>query len=197
MCGWRGAGDGVRIVRVGRAARARRNGRTPPKPREHTMKRSWSTIATVSSAAATLVLLAAFQAQQRSTAPAALPIAGKLLVAPGDLKWSALPGIPGAEQAALVGDPAKEAHRAFFRYPVGLKSPPHSHTWGDRGVVVSGMLSLAVDGAAPKRLGPGSFFSIAAGIPHVTTVEGDVPCVFFMEREGPFDVVVAEDSGKH
>jgi len=161
------------------------------------VKKPWSTIATVSSAAAALVLLAAFAAQQKSAAPAALPITGKTLVAASELKWTALPGIPGAEQAALVGDPAKEAHRAFFRYPVGLKSPPHTHTWGDRGVVVSGMLSLAVDGAAAKKLGPGSFFSIAAGIPHVTTVEGDVPCVFFMEREGPFDVVVAEASGKH
>ncbi len=159
------------------------------------MKRTWSTIATVTSAAAGLVLLAAF-ATQKGAAPAALPITGKMLVAASELKWAALPGIPGAEFAALVGDPAKEAHRAFFRYPVGLKSPPHTHTWGDRGVVVSGMLSLAVDGAAPKKLGPGSFFSIAAGIPHITTVEGDAPCVFFMEREGPFDVVVAE-AAKH
>lgn len=159
------------------------------------MKRAWNTIATVTSAAAGLVLLAAFAAQHEP-APAGLPITGKTLVAASELKWTPLADIPGAEQAALVGDPAKEAHRAFFKFPVGLTSPPHTHTWGDRGVVVSGTLSLAVEGAAPKKLGPGSFFSIAAGIPHVTAVEGDVPCVFFMEREGPFDVVVAQ-AAKH
>lgn len=162
------------------------------------MKRTVSSIAILSSAAAALAVLAAF-APQKAESKSVAPIAGKTLLAAGELKWVPLPGIAGAEQVALVGDPAQESHRAFFRYPVGLKSPPHTHTWGDRGVIVSGTLSLAVDGAAPKKLGPGSFFSIAAGITHVTAVEGDAPCVFFMEREGPFDVVVAEaaGSGKH
>ena len=126
---------------------------------------------------------------------AAAKIMGKQLVAAGELKWVPLPAIPGAEQAALVGDPAKEAHRAFFKYPVGLKSPLHTHSHGDRGVIVSGTLSLAVDGAPAKKLGPGSFFSLAAGVRHVTAVEGDQPCVFYMEREGPFDVVVVEEAG--
>ncbi|HEX6884143.1 MAG TPA: cupin domain-containing protein [Planctomycetota bacterium] len=126
---------------------------------------------------------------------AAAKIMGKQLVAASELKWVPLPAIPGAEQAALVGDPAKEAHRAFFKYPVGLKSPLHTHSHGDRGVIVSGTLSLAVDGAPAKKLGPGSFFSLAAGVRHVTAVEGDQPCVFYMEREGPFDVVVVEEAG--
>lgn len=142
-------------------------------------------------AAAALFVLTAL-APQKDGAPTCPPIRGKTLLAAGDLKWTALPGIPGAEQAALVGDSAKDAHRAFFRYPVGLKSPPHTHSFGDRGVVVSGTLSLAVEDGAPKRLGPGSFFELAAGTRHVTAVEGDVPCVFYMEREGPFDVVAAD-----
>ena len=91
-----------------------------------------------------------------------------------------------------MGDPTKGAHRAFFKYPVGLKSPVHTHSFGDRGVIVSGVLSLAVEGAAAKNLPAGSFFSVGAGVPHITAVEGAEPCVFFMEREGPFDVVVGE-----
>ncbi|MBL8861528.1 MAG: cupin domain-containing protein [Planctomycetes bacterium] len=121
-----------------------------------------------------------------------LPIRTSQLVAVHELEWRPLPGIAGAEQARLVGDPFQGSHRAYFRYPVGLASPLHAHTHGDRGVVVSGTLSLAVDGAPAKRLGPGSFFSIPAGVPHVTRVEGSEPCVFFMEREGPFDVVLVE-----
>jgi quercetin dioxygenase-like cupin family protein len=138
-------------------------------------------------------LIAAQQHQDKAT-PA--KIAGKQLVAASELKWAPLPNIPGAEQAQLVGDVTKEAHRAFFKYPVGLKSPLHTHSHGDRGVIVSGTLSLAVEGAAPKQLGPGSFFSLAAGVRHVTAVEGDQPCVFYMEREGPFDVVVVEEAPK-
>jgi quercetin dioxygenase-like cupin family protein len=142
-----------------------------------------------------LVMLGAF-ARQDTPKPTSPRITGKALVAVGELKWTPLPGIPGAEQAALVGDTAKEAHRAFFKYPVGLKSPVHTHSFGDRGVIVSGVLSLAIDGAPAKKLPPGSYFSIAAGIPHVTAVEGDAPCVFFMEREGPFDVVLVEAGAK-
>ena len=138
-----------------------------------------------------VVLCSAF-ALQAGAKTQDMKITGKTLIAVDELKWEALPGLPGAEQARLVGDPAKGAHRAFFKYPVGLKSPLHSHSSGDRGVIVSGTLSLAVEGAPAKRLPPGSFFSIGAGIPHVTAVEGDAPCVFFIEREGAFDVVVAE-----
>jgi hypothetical protein len=61
--------------------------------------------------------------------------------------------------------------------------------------ITIGTLSLAVEGAPAKKLPPGSFFSLGAGVQHVTAVEGDVPCVFYVEREGPFDVVVAEESG--
>lgn len=120
-------------------------------------------------------------------------VKGLALIPAGELKWTPLPGIPGAEQVMLCGDTAKSPHRALFKYPVGLSAPLHSHSHGDRAVIVSGWLSLGVPGAATKKLGPGSYFSIAAGIDHVTKVEGDQPCVFYIERTGPFDVVIAAD----
>lgn len=158
------------------------------------MNMQWNRIGFVAAGGLALAMLAAF-AQNETQRTQIAKITGKTLIAAGDLKWVPLPGIPGAEQVALVGDPQKEAHRAFFRYPVGLKAPLHTHTFGDRGVIVSGVLSLAVEGAPPKRLPPGSYFSIAAGTPHLTAVEGDQPCVFYMEREGPFDVVMADAGG--
>ncbi len=142
-------------------------------------------------AALALVLVPLFAAASQETGAAqGAKITGKSLIAVSELKWVPLPGIDGAEQALLWGNPAKEPHRAFFKYPVGLKSPLHTHSFGDRGVIVSGTLSLSVEGAPAKKLPPGSFFSLAAGTKHVTAVEGDQPCVFYMEREGPFDVVV-------
>ena len=148
-------------------------------------------------AASILAVTVLVSAQDAKPASAPMPkITGKSLITVEELKWAPLPGITGAEFAKLVGDPTKEAHRAFFKYPVGLKSPMHSHSFGDRGVVVSGTLSLAVEGAPAKKLGPGSFFSLGSGVQHVTTVEGTAPCVFYMEREGAFDVVAAPEKDK-
>ena len=95
----------------------------------------------------------------------------------------------------LFGDPTKEAHRIFYKWAPGTKAPTHTHTAGDRGVVISGTLSLAVEGAPPKKLPAGSYFSLAGGTKHATAVEGDAPCVFYIEREGPFDAVMVEEAG--
>lgn len=146
----------------------------------------------LAAAAGLTLFLAAAAAQQEAPKPPMARITGKTLIAVNELKWEPLPGFEGCEEAKIVGDPTKEAHRVFYKFPVGMKSPPHSHSYGDRGVIVSGALGLAVEGAPMKKLPPGSFFSIAAGVPHVTTVEGDQPCVFWVEREGPFDVKPTE-----
>lgn len=153
---------------------------------------SWTCTRTTIGSALALALVPLFAFPRAQAArPEGAPIT-KSLIATSELKWVPLSGITGAEQALLWGDPAKEAHRVFFKYPVGLKSPPHTHTFGDRGVIVSGTLSLAVEGAPKKLLPPGSFFALPAGTRHVTAVEGSEPCVFYMEREGPFDVVVVD-----
>jgi quercetin dioxygenase-like cupin family protein len=122
-------------------------------------------------------------------------IAGKTLMAVDELKWVPMPGLPGAQEAMLFGDPTKEAHRIFYKWAAGTKAPTHTHTSGDRGVVISGTLSLAVEGAPPKKLPAGSYFSLAGGTKHATAVEGDAPCVFYIEREGPFDAVMVEEAG--
>ena len=141
-------------------------------------------------AIALVPMLLSAQAETKSA-----KITGKSLMTAEELKWVPMPGIDGAMQSPVFGDPAKEAHRVFYKFPVGMKAPLHTHTNGDRGVIVSGNLGLAVEGAPMKKLGPGSYFSMAGGTKHVTTVEGDAPCVFYVERDGPFDVVMAEEAG--
>src|ERR1700741_340592 len=111
-------------------------------------------------------------------------ITGATLMPAADMKWVPMPGLEGAMQVPLWGDPTKEAHRILYKWPAGTKAPVHTHTHGDRGVIVSGTLSLAVEGAPPKKLPAGSYFSLAGGTKHATAVEGDQPCVFFLEREG-------------
>jgi len=142
-------------------------------------------------AVAAIPLLLAAQAQTNQAQLA--KITGVSLMPADTLKWVPMPGLEGAQQAALFGDPTKEAHRIFYKWPKGLKAPLHTHTSGDRGVIVSGTLSLAVEGQPAKMLPPGSYFSMAGGTKHVTAVEGDAPCVFYIEREGAFDVKMVEE----
>jgi len=140
---------------------------------------------------AAVPLLLAATSQNKETPPA--KITGVTLMPADGLKWVPMPGLDGAQEALLFGDPTKEAHRIFYKWAPGTKAPLHTHSFGDRGVIVSGTLSLAVEGAPPKKLPPGSYFSMAAGTKHITAVEGDAPCVFYIEREGPFDVKMVEE----
>lgn len=138
------------------------------------------------------LLLAAQTATQK---PESKKITGATLMPAADMKWVPMPGLEGAMQVPLWGDPTKEAHRILYKWPAGTKAPVHTHTNGDRGLIVSGTLSLAVEGAPPKKLPAGSYFSLAGGTKHATAVEGDAPCVFYIEREGPFDAIMAEEAG--
>ena len=140
-----------------------------------------------------LVPLLASAQSEAARAPSA-KISGKTLMPAGEMKWVPMPGLEGAMQVPLFGDPTKEAHRILYKWPAGTKAPVHTHTSGDRGMIVSGTLSLAVEGAPPKMLPAGSYFSLAGGVKHATAVEGDAPCVFYLEREGAFDAIMVEQA---
>jgi quercetin dioxygenase-like cupin family protein len=79
--------------------------------------------------------------------------------------------------------------RFFLKYPVGFVSPAHHHTPDHYVTVVSGTLLLTV-GGKETRLEPGSFFMLTDKAPHVAKVEGDQPCVMFIQADGPWDVVM-------
>jgi hypothetical protein len=142
-----------------------------------------------------LALVPMLLSAQAEAPKTSMKITGKTLMPVDELKWVPMPGLEGAQQAVLWGDPTKGPHRIFYKWAAGTKAPTHTHTNGDRGVVISGVLSLAVEGAAPKKLPPGSYFSLGGGVHHATAVEGDQPCVFYIEREGPFDAVMADSAG--
>jgi anti-sigma factor ChrR (cupin superfamily) len=107
-----------------------------------------------------------------------------------ELRWEVMPGLPGALQARLWGDPARTDHGVLYKWKAGTDVPLHTHTFGDRGVIVSGILTLAVEGGAPREFPPGSYFSLAGGVRHATTCRQGADCVFFILREGRFDAVM-------
>ena len=117
--------------------------------------------------------------------------AGKsAVVAKADLKWKNM-GTAGVAAAQVSGDMEKGASRFFLKYPVGFVTPKHHHTADHYVTVVSGTITLTVDGKDYK-LGPGSYFALTQKVPHTAKVEGNQDAVFFIQADGPWDVVMEQ-----
>ena len=117
--------------------------------------------------------------------------AEKTMVLPkAELVWKDM-GIPGIQAAVVSGDMEKGPSRFFLKYPVGLVTPPHHHTTDHYATLISGNITLTVDGKDYK-LGPGSYFALTGKATHVSKVEGNEEAVFFIQADGPWDVVMEE-----
>lgn len=114
--------------------------------------------------------------------------AKSVAVAKSDLKWKDM-GIPGVMAAPVSGDMEKGASRFYLKYPVGFVTPNHHHTADHYVTVISGTVLLTFDGKE-HRLGPGSYFALVGKAPHVAKVEGKEEAVFFIQADGPWDVVL-------
>jgi quercetin dioxygenase-like cupin family protein len=77
------------------------------------------------------------------------------------------------------------------KYPVGLVTPMHHHTANHHVTMISGSITLTVAGKE-HRLGPGDYFMLADQAAHAAKVEGKEDAIFFIEAEGPWDVVMAK-----
>lgn len=113
-----------------------------------------------------------------------------MVVAKADLKWKAM-GNAGVAAAPVSGDMDKGPCRFFLKYPAGLVTPLHTHTSDHYVTVVSGAITLTV-GGKDYRLGAGSYFMLGDRAPHVAKVEGNEDAVFFIQSDGPWDVVMAK-----
>jgi mannose-6-phosphate isomerase-like protein (cupin superfamily) len=111
-----------------------------------------------------------------------------VVVAKGDLKWKNM-GVPGVEAAQVSGDMQKDASRFFLKYPVGLVTPKHYHTADHYVTVVSGTMTLSLDGKDHK-LPSGSYVALTEKMPHIAKVEGNEDVVLFIQSDGPWDVVI-------
>src|SRR3990167_1777367 len=109
-----------------------------------------------------------------------------MVVAKADLKWKEMGN--GVTAAPVSGDMEKGPSRFFLKYPVGLVTPNHHHDADHYATVVSGSITLTVDGKAHK-LGPGAYFSLTNKAPHIAKVEGNEAAVFFIQADGPWNVV--------
>jgi mannose-6-phosphate isomerase-like protein (cupin superfamily) len=135
------------------------------------------------------VMIMAFAAALiAATALLAIGAGKAVVVAKATLKWKDM-GIPGVAAAPVAGDMEKGASRFFLKYPVGFVTPKHHHTADHYVTVVSGTITLTVDGTE-HTLGPGSYFALTEKMPHTAKVEGNEEAVFFIQADGPWDVVM-------
>jgi mannose-6-phosphate isomerase-like protein (cupin superfamily) len=109
------------------------------------------------------------------------------VVAKDELKWKDMGN--GIAAAPVSGDMDKGPSRFFLKYPVGLVTPNHHHDTDHYVTVVSGTITLEA-GGKERKLGPGSYFSLTNKAPHIAKVEGKEDAVFFIQADGPWNVVM-------
>lgn len=113
--------------------------------------------------------------------------ADTMVMTRADLKWKEMGN--GIAAAPVSGDMASGPSRFFLKYPVGLVTPNHHHDADHYVTLVSGAITLTAGGKA-HRLGPGDYFALTDKAPHVAKVEGKEPAVFFIQADGPWNVVM-------
>jgi glyoxylate utilization-related uncharacterized protein len=110
-----------------------------------------------------------------------------VVVTKANLKWKDMGN--GVAAAPVSGDMEKGASRFFLKYPVGLVTPKHHHNADHYATVVTGTITLTVGGKEHK-LGPGAYFALTNKASHTAKVEGNEEAVFFIQADGPWNVVM-------
>ena len=111
-----------------------------------------------------------------------------VLLPAGDIKWNDVPDSPNLKMAILEGNPAKGAGHFLIKFKDGFAAPLHHHSSDHFVTVLSGTLSLTVDGKETK-LPAGSFFLFRGKKEHITRCEPGADCVISVDVRGKWDVV--------
>ncbi|MEP5759343.1 MAG: DUF4437 domain-containing protein [Litoreibacter sp.] len=105
-----------------------------------------------------------------------------------DIEWEITP--EGVSFAQLQGNRFVEAYQALVRLPAGIVSPPHVKTANMYGMMLQGEMIHYAFGQNPedaRRIGPGSFYSIESGTPHVSACVSNSECIAYLYQDGAFD----------
>jgi quercetin dioxygenase-like cupin family protein len=97
--------------------------------------------------------------------------------------------------AVLDGDPGTGPGHFLIKLKDGFAAPLHHHAADHFVTVLSGTLSLTVDGKETK-LPAGSFFLFKGQKAHVTKCEPGAGCVLSVDARGKWDVVPEAPSAK-
>lgn len=111
---------------------------------------------------------------------------GAVVVPKGELKWKEMGN--GVATAQVWGDMEKGPSHFFLKYPVGLNTPKHYHSARHVSVVMSGTVTLNINGK-DNKLVPGSYADQPGKTWHVAKVEGNEEVIWFVQADGPWDAV--------
>lgn len=110
-----------------------------------------------------------------------------------DAKWSppkAPEFPPGVMASPIASDPASGASLAYAKFPAGAVLPVHHHSLNEYTLLLSGKLTVTVEGKA-HQLAAGGYITIPAKAKHGVVCAAGAECVVFTRRPGPTDYVWA------
>jgi quercetin dioxygenase-like cupin family protein len=137
----------------------------------------------------TLTVAFTLPAHAQVAAPAG-PGGGSIVHA-SEVEWAEI--IPGVRFAVVYGEWDKEAHGKLISFDPGARTPLHVHSGGYHGVVVEGIVTNPYAGEKGEvEMGPGTYWYVPAGVPHVTACVSEEPCVFYTYADGAWDIEVVE-----
>jgi hypothetical protein len=114
------------------------------------------------------------------------------IVPASELTWTDVMdsnGLPlGLRTVDVWGNAHQGAHGSLTKFPAGFAEPLHRHSNPIRVVVLSGIMRFVVDGVESVDLGPESYVSIAADVPHFARCAGTAPCEVLIEQDAAMDV---------
>src|SRR5262245_49067491 len=138
---------------------------------------------------ATIALAAPARAQKAKGGGAAV------LTPAADMKFADVPGFAGVQMAVAEGDPTKGPSHFYVKFTGGFAAPLHHHTANHYVTVISGNLTLVVDGKDTK-LPAGSFFSFTGKKVHETKCDAGAECLLFIDSRGKWDVLPEKAAGE-
>jgi quercetin dioxygenase-like cupin family protein len=94
----------------------------------------------------------------------------------------------GVSMAAIWGDANKGAHATFTKFVPGFDAGMHTHTSDVWIVVVKGAY-LYKDDSGTRRVEPGSFLRVPAGMKHWSGGDPKEGALFYEESSGKFDSI--------
>jgi quercetin dioxygenase-like cupin family protein len=101
------------------------------------------------------------------------------LIAASEIEWTEVPEMPGTQEAIFSGYRDRGTHyTAMNRWTAGIGMRSHVRKGYIVGGVISGVVSISVDGSTEKTLGPGSFFWIPGGSKRGLRCGDRESCVF-------------------
>lgn len=109
-----------------------------------------------------------------------------------EIAWSELPD--GRAIAAVHGDMQTGEHTSYVRFPPGLRTAIHVHSYPYDGVIVKGVARhfQPASEAQAVWLMPGSFYRVPGNVAHISECSEASECIFAIHQHDAFDRALVE-----